>query len=244
MKDEYKRTFNFGKVAAEYNSKIKRNKITLDIELQIKNNKPVFTASGNVWNHMETNVLMGGQCIDDIYKEFRNDLTDKKLFIQIMELWEKWHLNDMNAGCEHQRADKWGEEKLNIAHLKLNYTTSRMQSDIKSRAMKALEVNGKAEISALEQELLQLEYFREIPAELVELPLYKQYYQVEKIEETTSGWTSEDKHPKGVLSKACSICGYKYGTAWVYRAIDKKDLKAIMELLGINEKEQAEISTL
>lgn len=28
------------------------------------------------------------------------------------ELWDRWHLNDLRAGCEHQRAEGWGRERL------------------------------------------------------------------------------------------------------------------------------------
>lgn len=28
---------------------------------------------------------------------------------QFREVWQKWHLNDMRAGCEHQREQRWNE---------------------------------------------------------------------------------------------------------------------------------------
>lgn len=31
---------------------------------------------------------------------------------QFREVWGKWHLNDMRAGCEHQRAEKWNERPI------------------------------------------------------------------------------------------------------------------------------------
>lgn len=31
---------------------------------------------------------------------------------EFMALWDRWHLNDMRADCEHQRAEKWGERPI------------------------------------------------------------------------------------------------------------------------------------
>lgn len=34
---------------------------------------------------------------------------DHSLLTRFQEVWSRWHLNDMRAGCEHQRAKKWNE---------------------------------------------------------------------------------------------------------------------------------------
>lgn len=31
---------------------------------------------------------------------------------KLINVWKRWHLNDMRAGCEHQRAAKWNERKI------------------------------------------------------------------------------------------------------------------------------------
>src|ERR1043165_2726339 len=31
-----------------------------------------------------------------------------ELIKQFFDIWDRWHLNDMRAGCEHQRAENWG----------------------------------------------------------------------------------------------------------------------------------------
>jgi hypothetical protein len=31
---------------------------------------------------------------------------------QLVSHWRRWHLNDMRAGCEHQRAEKWDERPI------------------------------------------------------------------------------------------------------------------------------------
>lgn len=33
------------------------------------------------------------------------------------------------------------------------------------------------------------------------------------------GWVRPDEHPDGLLTKPCPVCGYLYGSAWVYEAL-------------------------
>lgn len=148
---EYNKTYNFGKIDYNRTGK-KRNAVTLELTLKIEGDKRIFTASGNIWNNIQTDILCGGQCIDDIYKEYASQLQNPSLYKKIMELWEKWHLNDMHAGCIHQRK------------------------------------------------------FESEP--------YK-------------------KHENAF----CKKCGYTYGHAWKYQAIDKKDLISIMSLLDLDSME-------
>lgn len=42
----------------------------------------------------------GGQCVDELAAEF-------PAAAELVRLWDEWHLNDMRAGCEHQRALGW-----------------------------------------------------------------------------------------------------------------------------------------
>jgi hypothetical protein len=34
---------------------------------------------------------------------------------KLFEVWERWHLNDLRAGCEHQRRDGWMADRLEEA---------------------------------------------------------------------------------------------------------------------------------
>ncbi len=107
---EYTKKYQFGKVDYNNNGK-KANLVEIEINLEFKDKKPVFTATGNVWNVRHTDIVMGGQCIDSIWEEFSGQIEMPSLYKEIMRLWKKWHLNDMKAGCKHQRAAKW-EDKL------------------------------------------------------------------------------------------------------------------------------------
>lgn len=165
----YNKTFKFGKIT--YN-KQKTNPVELEVTLKQNEKKQwCFSASGNIWNTSHTDLLMGGQCIDDIYKEFANQIENPSLYKKIMKLWEKWHLNDLNAGCEHQRALKWDQIKLD---------------------------NKK--------------------------PL---------TQDNMATWTYKKDNPRGLLAEPCPKCGYKYGTEWKFRAINKEDMRSILSLLDV-----------
>ncbi len=38
---------------------------------------------------------------------------DAELLARFYEVWHRWHLNDMRAGCEHQRAAGWDKRPIN-----------------------------------------------------------------------------------------------------------------------------------
>ena len=88
-----RRTYSFGKIA--YNGKRKINEVTLEIELRDWNGYPEFTAHAMVWNNIHTDVVAGGQMIDDLYNEFET-LRDSILYKTVMQLWKKYHLHDIS----------------------------------------------------------------------------------------------------------------------------------------------------
>lgn len=89
-----KTVFDFGKIDGYGNGR-KTCKVEIEMELTDDN---IFTASGSVWNSRGTDIIMGGQCLDDLCKYF----YDNSKFLRIYWWWKKWHLNDMHAGTEKQ----------------------------------------------------------------------------------------------------------------------------------------------
>ncbi len=54
-------------------------------------------------------IVGAGQCIDtvrDVYQRGKLAIPYKQVR-QLVRIWERWHLNDMQAGCEHQREAGW-----------------------------------------------------------------------------------------------------------------------------------------
>lgn len=92
------RTLDFGKI--DYH-KTGRKINVVNLEVALKNadtDKPAFTVSGKVWNSKHTDIHAGGQCLDTVKPYFKHN----KLYNLIEDLWEKYHLNDMNAGTPEQ----------------------------------------------------------------------------------------------------------------------------------------------
>lgn len=48
-------------------------------------------------------ITSAGQCLDTVMELY----PDNTLVKEIHDMWAAWHLNDMRAGCEHQRAEEW-----------------------------------------------------------------------------------------------------------------------------------------
>ena len=88
-----RKVYSFGKVA--YNGKRKINEVTLEIELRDWNGYPEFTACAKVWNNIHTDIVAGGQMIDDLYNRFAV-LRLSVLYKTIMQLWEKYHLHNIS----------------------------------------------------------------------------------------------------------------------------------------------------
>ena len=75
------------------------NKLVVDIEYE--DNR--LSISGIVYeknNHGSWRDVGGGQCQDELIQNFVDMPNAKRLY----ELWERWHLNDLNAGDEVQEA--------------------------------------------------------------------------------------------------------------------------------------------
>lgn len=88
----------------------------------------------------------------------------KELSAKFSEVWKRWHLNDMRAGCEHQRKEGWDKKPIDPS--------------------KPLRAYGK-------------------------------HFDGQRSDSWNMlTWVRPDEHPEGLLTKPCSICGYRYGTAW------------------------------
>jgi hypothetical protein len=97
-----KKTFSFGKV--DYNNSGRKiNEVVIAVNyFPNKDNKMVFTASCAVWNGKHTDWICGGQCLAD--EDIKKHLCANKVYNEIVDLWHKYHLNDMHAGTERQEA--------------------------------------------------------------------------------------------------------------------------------------------
>ena len=102
-----KGTYCPGKI--DYNGSGRKNcRVTIDWELKETEKGATFSAIGNVWNPRETHCYSCGQNLDTIAIYFGGN----KKVQRIVEIWQRWHMNDMKAGCTHQRAERWDERPI------------------------------------------------------------------------------------------------------------------------------------
>jgi len=107
--EKQRKVISFGKVAYYGNRKI--NEITVEIELRAGSTalhwetlepiENIFELSicGNVWNGSHTDIVSGGQNIDELVKLIRTPKMRR-----IHAIWQAYHLNDTRAGTKTQTA--------------------------------------------------------------------------------------------------------------------------------------------
>jgi len=222
-----KRSINFGKV--DYcGTGSAENLVTLVIELRAEKEKPVFSVCGIVWNRSHSDIVSGGQNLDDVAEHIKTPL-----FKEIYSFWKKYHLNDLHAACEHQAALGWEDKSTTEVELYTFCMTSETLSrkrHLTDSIMGKIKNGETFQATKEEQHLLCLEYSFEHYNKNLD-PSKSGFYELDKTEVKTLGWLYEKQHPDGLLRRPCPVCGYKYGTAWHYRAIPETDLNRIKEII-------------
>ena len=101
-----RKKFDFGKI--DYSGK-GRKAYAVDLEVELREDafgRPTFSVCGDIWNTKHTDIVCGGQCLDEIAK-----YVHTPQFKFLYSMWKKYHLNDMKAGTpEQEEAIKQWEE--------------------------------------------------------------------------------------------------------------------------------------
>ena len=93
------KTFTFPKVA--YTSSRRVNLPTIEVELRdADTDKPELSICGDLWNSSHTDIVMCGQCLDELASF--DELFCNPLFKKLYRLWKSYHLNGMHAGTVKQ----------------------------------------------------------------------------------------------------------------------------------------------
>lgn len=90
-----KKTFKFRKI--DFNGTGKKINLA---EVEVSFDGIKFSASGSVWNSKQTDIISGGQNLDEMYKHLKRNKT----FLIIYSLWKQYHLNDLTPGTPKQMA--------------------------------------------------------------------------------------------------------------------------------------------
>lgn len=57
-----------------------------------------FSMCAEVWRPSKSDIIMGGQCVGEVAAMFPKDKKAQRM----VEIWKRWHLNDMKAGSPAQ----------------------------------------------------------------------------------------------------------------------------------------------
>jgi len=108
---------NLGKIA--YIGQQKRNLVTIELEIKEKEcvnfetlekeTMKTFSCSGDIWNAPKTDIVCGGQCLDEIKA---TPAGKSPTFKKVYDIWAKYHLNDFRAGTKRQceAVNAWRKE--------------------------------------------------------------------------------------------------------------------------------------
>ena len=167
-----------------------------------------------------------GQCQDSIRAGVPTEEWTPEMIQRLCDIWDEWHLNDCHPYCQHQKELGWRElagEEVNLYHYRLNRESITMQRQAEKVALTMLK-EGKTFTPDVEQILYaNLEYAIRLPEELKPEDELSKYYEPKKplyagdqgfVETKALGWLYPKDHPRGILTKECPVCGYKYGSAW------------------------------
>lgn len=151
----------------------------------------------------------------------------RKLTRKFLKTWRAWHLNDMRAGCEHQRAEGVGSRSLTVKTYWINSTAWKLKRAAEAEKVTAAQEGRAANLTPAQVFLVGKEWFLDrhtLPGS--ESPLAG-LYELKKEEKKLSGWVYESEHAEGELMKKCPVCGYAYGSSWL-----KEDVPAdVLEFL-------------
>lgn len=170
-----------------------------------------------------------GQCIDALDRLVDLDVGwTKEIVFRLKQIWKEWHLNDMRAGCVHQRKDWDMSEPLVV--------TTYTQVGTRFHDLKVLVLNYHATPEEIELFNLSESVYRKLnmgtsdpyPEEDVNRAVRENVLAPWKQVDTIAGWVSPSQHPKGLLTKPCYVCGYKYGTDWLHEDVPND----VIEFLG------------
>ena len=169
-----------------------------------------------------------GQIADHLLGYEAAELVD---IARLRSIWLEYHLNDMQAGCEHQQRMGWGHEEIEVISYGLTTAAYQMREAALDELLAAFVESRPVELGEKERALLALtDWFKDRYALPDEDSPLAGCYELKKREANRSGWVKANEHPDGVLCKPCPECGYRYGTGWHYKEVPDEALEFLAAL--------------
>ena len=178
-----------------------------------------------------------GQCVDEIRGGDPAENWDAGMLERFCDIWERWHLNDMRPGCVHQQS-LWKDlfdRKVTFYKYQLNREAGDRKSGAEKKALEALRA-GKTFTPDADDVLhanlknFITSYMNPLPDGLA--PFYEPFIRNRRQESETKtlGWIYPSEHPDGLLTRPCSVCGYRYGTKHLSEKVPEDVLEWLFSL--------------
>lgn len=158
---------------------------------------------------------------------------DRAKIQRLAEIWGEHHLNDMHAGCPHQKGPDWDTEK----YLKLtSYNWGPKFHEYRTLALRGdLPITQEAWKDIVErvERITVAVVTPKHPALLTEgdHQLIADGFVKEGESETrTANWVYPAQHPEGFLTKPCPTCGHRYGSGWLFEEVPEDVLQWLHDL--------------
>lgn len=100
---EKTRTISFGKISFYRSNGRKINEVEIDVSIRDWNGYDELSICGSVWNHIHSDIICGGQCIDD--EDVTCHFKDDPLYNGILDIWKNCHLHDLDTIDNEYRKD-------------------------------------------------------------------------------------------------------------------------------------------
>ena len=156
---------------------------------------------------------------------------NRETWLDFLGIWDRWHLNDMRPGCEHQRAE-WDTSKKITLH---KYSWTRDYGKMRRQAE-----GGEMDAETYEEFKVYAQIVKDATLGLnspkwpdnptIKDALVRGLIEEKETEKKAAGWVNYLEHPNGLLSKPCEKCGYKYGSSWLKEDVPENVLSFLENL--------------
>jgi len=145
-------------------------------------------------------------------------------------IWDEWHLNHMKAGCKHQQEQNTSEE-IELVNFSWSDKFYKMMKQAEKGKLTTKEYSEYMEVYPIVHNFLfNISESPKFVNRLAKELLSNDWIKIKNTEMKTAGWVNYKQHPKGLLSKPCAECGYKYGSAWLREEVPQEVLDFLMSL--------------
>jgi hypothetical protein len=171
-----------------------------------------------------------GQIVDLI----SNDFSHCEYVPRLCEIWRDHHLNDMRAGCPHQRENWDLDAVIEVIEFVWSDEYCSMRSRVKSGELSADEYVRYCSITPLVNEALFRKRFKSVSRINDFSPtLLRDNWVVENERKNEcAAMVDFGEHESGLLCKPCEDCGYRYGTSWLRSELPESVISDLGEIIA------------